>query len=138
MGQKRRQPFPLSFNTSLKGDFQGWRVTSDGGLIVVHEPNERLGLGELIEKNLTESRHGKNTQFPLGELFRLSVYSSPAGYNDVNDAELAKLSAGRAGWVATTAEKTCYMLAYIPNMIKQSAPAWNIADPHKLSVFCIR
>jgi hypothetical protein len=33
MGEKQHEPFPLSFNTSLKVDFQGSRGTSDGGLI---------------------------------------------------------------------------------------------------------
>jgi hypothetical protein len=71
----------------LKVDFQGSRVTSDGGLILVRELDERLGLGELIERHLTDSRRGKNTQFPLADLLRQSVYSRLAGYEDVNDAE---------------------------------------------------
>jgi hypothetical protein len=33
MGEKQNQPFQLSFNASLKVDFQGSRVTSDSGLI---------------------------------------------------------------------------------------------------------
>jgi hypothetical protein len=44
MGEKQNQPFQLSFNSSLKVDFQGSRVTSDGGLIPVRELDERLGL----------------------------------------------------------------------------------------------
>jgi hypothetical protein len=87
MGEIGNQPFQLSFNPSLKIDFQGSRVTSDGGLIVVRELDERLGFGELIEQHLTDSRRGKNTQFPLADLFRQSVYSRLAGYEDVNDAE---------------------------------------------------
>jgi hypothetical protein len=31
MGDKQNQPFQLSFNASLKVDFQGSRITSDGG-----------------------------------------------------------------------------------------------------------
>jgi len=87
MGEKQNQPFQLSFNPSLKIDFQGSRVTSDGGLIVVRELDERLGFGELIAQHLSDSRCGKNTQFPLADLFRQSVYSRLAGYEDVNDAE---------------------------------------------------
>jgi hypothetical protein len=71
----------------LKVDFQGSRVTSDGGLIVVRELDERLGLGDLIAQHLTDSRRGKNTQLPLADLLRQSVYSRMAGYEDVNDAE---------------------------------------------------
>ncbi len=86
MGEKQNQPFQLSFNASLKIDFQGSRVTSDGGLILVRELDERLGFSELIEQHLTDSR-GKNTQLPFADLLRQSVYSRLAGYEDVNDAE---------------------------------------------------
>ena len=49
MGDKQNQPFQISFNASLKVELQGSRVTSDGGLILVRELDERLGFGELIE-----------------------------------------------------------------------------------------
>src|ERR1035437_5053594 len=87
MGDRQNQPFQLSFNPSLKVDFQGSRVTSDGGLILVRELDERLGFGELIERHLSDPRRGKNTQFPLADLLRRSIYSRLAGYEDVNDAE---------------------------------------------------
>jgi len=86
MGEKQNQPFQLSFNASLKIDFQGSRVTSDGGLILVRELDERLGFGELIAQHLTDPR-GTNTRLPLPDLLRQSVYSRLAGYEDVNDAE---------------------------------------------------
>jgi hypothetical protein len=44
MGETQDRPFQLSFNSSLKVDFQGSRVTSDGGLVLVRELDERLGL----------------------------------------------------------------------------------------------
>ncbi len=90
MGETQNQPFQLSFNASLKVDFQGSRVTSDGGLILVRELDERLGFSELIDQHLTDSQ-GKNTQLPLADLLRQSVYSRLAGYEDLNDA--ARLSA---------------------------------------------
>ena len=79
MGEKQNQPFQLSFDASLKIDFQGSRVTSDGGLILVRELDEHLGFGELIAQHLTDSRKGKNTQLPLADLLRQSVYSRIAG-----------------------------------------------------------
>ncbi len=87
MGEQQNQPFQLSFNPSLKVDFQGSRVTSDGGLLLVRELDERLGLSELISEHLTDGRRGKNTQLPLADLLRQSIYSRLAGYEDVNDAE---------------------------------------------------
>ena len=87
MGEKQNRPFQLSFNNSLKVDFHRSRVTSGGGLILVRELDERLGLGELIEEHLTDPRRGKNTQFPFADVLRQSVYNCLAGYGDVNDAE---------------------------------------------------
>ena len=86
MGEKQTKPFQLSFNGLLKVDFQGSHVTSDGGLILVRELDERLGLGELIDEHLTDSRQGTNKQFTLADLLRQSVYSRLAGYEDLNDA----------------------------------------------------
>ena len=59
MGEQQNQLFQLSFNPSLKVDFQGSRVTSDGGLLLVRELDERLGLSKLISDHLADSR-GKN------------------------------------------------------------------------------
>ena len=84
--EQQNQPFQFSFNSSLKVDFQGSRVTSDGSLLPVRELDERLGLSELIAEHLTDSR-GKNTQLPMAGLLRQAVYSRLAGYADVNDAE---------------------------------------------------
>ena len=58
MGEKQTKPFQLSFNGLLKVDFQGSHVTSDGGLILVRELDERLGFGELIDEHLSDSRQG--------------------------------------------------------------------------------
>jgi hypothetical protein len=86
VGEAQNQPFQFSFNSSLKVGFQGSGVTSDGGLVLVRELDERLGFGELIERHLADAR-GKNTQLPLADLPLQSVYSRLAGYEDVNDAE---------------------------------------------------
>ena len=72
VGETQQRPFQLSFNGSLRVEFQGARVTSDGGLLLVRELDERLGVGELIERHLTDAR-GKNTQLPLTDLVRQSV-----------------------------------------------------------------
>jgi hypothetical protein len=87
MGEKQNQPFQLSFNASPKIDFHGSRVTSGGGLILLRELDERLRFGELIGQHATDSRRGKNTQPPLADLLRQSLYSRLAGCEDVNDAE---------------------------------------------------
>jgi hypothetical protein len=86
MGEIQKRPFQLSFNASLRVDFQGSRFTSDGGLILVRELDEGLGFGELAAEYLTDTR-AKNAQLPIVDLLRQSVHSRLAGHEDVNDAE---------------------------------------------------
>jgi hypothetical protein len=59
VGESQNQPFQLSFNRFLRVDFQGSRVTSDGGLLLVRELDERLGLTRFIQNRLVDSRTGR-------------------------------------------------------------------------------
>ena len=86
MNEKDREPIQLSFNGFPKVDFLGSRVTSDGGLLLVRELDEQLGLGRLIDEHLSDTRQGEDKKFPLADLVRQSVYSRLAGYEDLNDA----------------------------------------------------
>ncbi len=79
-------PFNFTFSKFLRIDFQGSRVTSDGGLLLVRGLDGRLGLTGLIQNYLVDSRTGRNTQFPLADLFRQFAYGRLAGYEDLNDA----------------------------------------------------
>lgn len=55
--------------------------------MLVRELDERLGLSQIIADNLADNRRGKNTQLPLPDLLRQSIYSRLAGYENLNDAE---------------------------------------------------
>ena len=87
MGDAESGPVRLSFNAQLRVEFRGATVTSDAGLLLPRELDERLGLSALIEQHLTDPRPGPKRQFPLPDLFRQSVYSRLAGHEDTNDAE---------------------------------------------------
>ena len=65
MGETENQFFRLSFNLSLKVNFQGSRHTSDGGLILVRELDKRLGFSELIGQHLTAILEGGIRSFRL-------------------------------------------------------------------------
>ena len=70
MGDAESGPVRLSFNPHLRVEFRGSTVTSDAGLLLLRELDERLGLGALIERHLTDPRTGRSRQFPLADLFR--------------------------------------------------------------------
>jgi hypothetical protein len=87
MGDAASDAIQLSFNPQLRVEFRGATVTSNAGLLLPRELDERLGLDRLIEQHLTDPRTGHNRQFPLPDLFRQSIYSRLAGHADTNDAE---------------------------------------------------
>lgn len=49
--RRKNSFFSYSFNGALEVDFPGSWVTSDGGLVLVRELDERLGFGELIARH---------------------------------------------------------------------------------------
>src|SRR5262245_37813299 len=87
MGDAKSGPVRLWFNPQLRVEFHGATVTSDAGLLFARELDERLGLSTLIERHLHDPRTGRNYQVSLPDLFRQSIYSRLAGYEDTNDAE---------------------------------------------------
>jgi len=62
MGDATSDPIRLSFNPQLRVEFRGATVTSDVGLLLPRELDERLGLSALIEQHLTDPRTGHNRQ----------------------------------------------------------------------------
>src|SRR5215467_5981885 len=92
VGDAEFGPVCLSFNPQLRVEFRGATVTSDAGLLLPRELDERLGLSALIAQHLTDPRTGRNRQFPLPDLFRQSVYSRLA---------VTKTRTTRSGWPRT-------------------------------------
>ena len=87
MGDATSGPVRLSFNPQLRVEFRGATVTSDAGVLLPRELDERLRLCTLIDRHRTDPRTGHNRQCPLPDLFRQSIYSRLAAYEDTNDAE---------------------------------------------------
>lgn len=77
----------LGFDRRVRLEFRGTQLSSDGGLLVMRELDDALGLSDLASDVLRDSRRGKNTVHRLDGLFRQSVYGRLAGYEDVNDAD---------------------------------------------------
>src|SRR5260370_4483433 len=87
VGDTKSGPIRLTFNPELRVECRGTSATADAGLLLPRELDEQLGLSALIERHLSDPRTGHNGQFPLRDLFRQSIYSRLAGYEDTNDAE---------------------------------------------------
>jgi hypothetical protein len=87
MGESRKEALRLGFDGSIRLEFHGATVSSDGGLLPYRDLDEALGLTTLAGAALTEWRTGANLRHSLTALLRQSIYSRLAGYDDLNDAK---------------------------------------------------
>src|SRR5277367_3636215 len=86
-GAGKKPGLRMVFDSRLKLEFHGSKVTSDAGLLAYRELDAALGLTDLGENLLNDWRTGKNTQHSMVALMRQSIFSRLAGYEDTNDAE---------------------------------------------------
>ena len=77
MGDATAGPIRLSFNPQLRVEFRGATVTSDAGLLLPRELDERLGLNMLIERHLADPRTGHNRNSRSRSI--PSVHRQPSG-----------------------------------------------------------
>lgn len=77
----------LGFDRRVRLEFYGSKISSDGGLLLFRELDEVLGLHELADSVLRDTRTGHNRLHSLVGLLRQSVFGRLAGYEDVNDAD---------------------------------------------------
>ncbi len=64
----------VDFDPRVRLEFRGTQLSSDGGLLVMRELDDALGLSDLASAALRDTRSGKNTVHRLDGLFRQSVF----------------------------------------------------------------
>ncbi|MBM3300193.1 MAG: IS1380 family transposase [Deltaproteobacteria bacterium] len=90
-GEKERETIRPEFDRSIMIDFQGAKITSDTGFLLLREIDERFGILEPMESELEDGRswiHSKHSQL---QMVRQRVYQIAAGYEDCNDADFLRI-----------------------------------------------
>ena len=67
-------------------DFDGGRLSSDAGLVLLQDPDEQLGLTRALAAVLQDPRDPRRIHFTLHDLLKQRVLQIAAGYEDANDA----------------------------------------------------
>src|SRR5437667_1794973 len=67
-------------------DFDGGRLSSDGGLVLLNDPDDQLGLTRDLAAVLSDPRDQRRVNFTLHDLLKQRVLQIAAGYEDANDA----------------------------------------------------
>jgi hypothetical protein len=87
MGESRTEALQVGFDGSIRLEFHGATVSSNGGLLPYRDLDDALDLTPMASAALKDWRTGTNICHSLTALLRQSIYSRVAGYEDLNDAE---------------------------------------------------
>jgi len=82
--------FGFQFQPKLTLDFQGGEITSEAGLILLREFDQRLGLTGELKGLLVDERDARYVEYPTLDLLRQRIYQIAAGYEDANDASFLR------------------------------------------------
>ena len=87
MTECNQASFTFYSKKNLTVDFKGGEISSDAGLLLVRQLDERLGFTKGFTGCLDDGRHRSYVQQPLVDIVRQRVYQIIAGYEDANDAD---------------------------------------------------
>ena len=76
----------VDFDSRVRLEFKGAQISSDGGLLLMRQLDDALGLSAIAGSELRGNRPGRNKVRPPEGMFRQAVFSRLAGCEDVNDA----------------------------------------------------
>ena len=86
----QRQPTPLFLapvgDKTVELDFDGGRLSSDAGLVLLKDIDDQLGLTRALAAVLADSRDTRRIHFTPEDLLKQRVFQIAAGYEDANDA----------------------------------------------------
>src|SRR5512144_2157457 len=77
--------------------FDGGRLSSDGGLLVLREIEQRLNVADRLAACIDDPRDPGSTVHPVADIIRFRMLMIAAGYEDGNDATGLRTATVQAG-----------------------------------------
>jgi hypothetical protein len=90
-GESQKEVIRPDFNRAIVIDFQGAKITSDVGFLLVREIDERFKIMKPMQDCLEDLRSPTHTRHSIVQMVRQRVYQIAAGYEDCNDADFLRI-----------------------------------------------
>ena len=90
MATPRSTQLTFRFQPKLCVDFRGGQMTTDPGLLLLRELDERLRLTGCLDRAVEDTRDARYVDHGVGDLLRQRIYQIVAGYEDAVDANLLR------------------------------------------------
>ena len=79
--------FPAVARKKVTADFDGGRLTSDGGVMLLAMAERRLGLAERLAGCFPDRRDQSRVTHSLADMIRARVFAIACGYEDADDLD---------------------------------------------------
>jgi hypothetical protein len=80
-------PFEAHFSRQVVAGFDGARMTTDGGALLLRAVDRKISLLKRVTACFTDTRNPERVEHPLAELLAQRIYALALGYEDLNDHE---------------------------------------------------
>ena len=84
---QERFGFAEHFSRSVMAEFEGDRISSDGGALLLRETERRLGIVSRLAGCFGDLRDASRVEHSVEEMLRQRLFSLALGYEDLNDHE---------------------------------------------------
>ncbi len=84
-GEQREFSFGKHFRREVTARFDGGKISSDGGAVLLGEVERRLGLPNRLAGCFEDHRDPDRIEHSVAELVKQRVYAIALGYEDLND-----------------------------------------------------
>jgi hypothetical protein len=90
-GESQKEVIRPDFNRAIMIDFQGAKISSDVGFLLMREVDERFKIIDPMQNRLEDLRSPSHKKHSLVKMVRQRVYQIAAGYEDCNDADFLRI-----------------------------------------------
>ena len=78
-------PFPAVGRNKITAAFDGGRLSSDGGVMLLAQAERRLGIAERLARFIPDRRDPGRVTHAITDMIRARIFAIACGYEDCND-----------------------------------------------------
>src|SRR5512137_2276510 len=83
--------FPAVARKIVTADFDGGRLTSDGGVMLLAMAERRLGVAERLARCFPDRRDPSRITHTLADMIRARIFAIGCGYEDADDLDVLRV-----------------------------------------------
>jgi hypothetical protein len=116
--------FPAVGRKKVTAAFDGGRITSDGGVMLLSAAERRLQLADRLAAAIHDPRDARRVRHAIADIVRARIFAIACGYEDANDLDRLrsdpafKLACGRLpdSGIDLCSQPTCSRLENLPDL----------------------